>query len=224
MKKVIFLLIFTITSTLYAQDIIRHKATVIETMNSGGYTYMKVDEKGKQYWVAVTQTEVKPSDAVMYQEQMWLKQFKSTTLNREFDTILFASMAPKSAYGKAPVSTHTKTIHRAFAPEKAMKKLADGQSVQEVFEKRASLKDTRVTVRGVVTKISQGIMGKNWVHIEDGTGNESTNDLVFTTKDTLHVKPGDTVIASGTAITDKDFGYGYYYPVIIEKSDFKPSR
>ena len=210
--------------SLQAQDIVRHKASVVETMNSGGYTYMKVNEKGKEYWVAVQQTELKKGDVVMYQEQMWLNKFKSTTLNREFDRILFATMAPKSAYGNMPVSPHTMSAGSPLAPKKAMKKLASGQSVEEVFEKRVFLQGKLVQVRGVVTKVSHGIMGKNWVHVEDGTGDSKTNDLVFTTKEALHVKSGDTVIASGIAVIDKDFGYGYYYPVIIEKSYFKQSK
>lgn len=224
MKKVVFLLLFMLVYSLQAQDIVRHKASVVETMNSGGYTYMKVNEKGKEYWVAVQQTELKKGDVVMYQEQMWLNKFRSKTLNREFDRILFATMAPKSAYDNIPVSPHTMSVGSPLAPKKAMKKLAGGQSVQEVFEKRVFLKGTLVKVRGIVTKVSHGIMGKNWVHVEDGTGDSKTNDLVFTTKESLHVKAGDTVVASGTVVVDKDFGYGYYYPVIIEQSYFKQSK
>lgn len=224
MKKAIFLLLIVTSYLLQAQAIVRHKAKVIETMNSGGYTYMKVDESGKEYWVAVQQTEVKKSDIVMYQEQMWLNKFKSMTLNREFERILFATMAPKSAYGSMPVSPHTKSENAVFAPQKVMKKVTDGESVAEVFEKRIFLKDKLIKVRGVVTKISRGIMGKNWVHVQDGSGDAKTNDLVFTTTEALHVNKGDIVIASGTVVTDKDFGYGYYYPVIIEKSYFKQSK
>jgi len=130
-------------------------------------------------------------------------------------------MAPQSAYETVQINSHTKTNNPSAAPKQAMEKLKDGYSVEEVFEKRIFLKDKLVKVRGVVTKISHNIMSKNWVHIEDGSGNEGSDDLVFTTNETPNIKIGDTVIASGVAVADKDFGYGYYYPVIVEQSYFK---
>ncbi|MEJ2415191.1 MAG: hypothetical protein P8Y22_08030 [Sulfurimonas sp.] len=63
-------------------------------------------------------------------------------------------------------------------------------------------------------------MGKNWVHIQDGSRFKNMDDLVFTTKETTP-KSGDIIIATGILQKDKDFGYGYFYPVIIEQSNFK---
>jgi hypothetical protein len=57
-------------------------------------------------------------------------------------------------------------------------------------------------------------MGKNWLHIRDGTGSEGSNDLVVTTA--AEVKVGDTVLVSGAVSLNKDFGAGYKYAVIIE--------
>jgi len=67
-------------------------------------------------------------------------------------------------------------------------------------------------------------MKRNWIHLEDGTGGPMSDDLVFTTQSEVTVQPGDTVIATGRAVTDKDFGYGYFYPVIIEESVFQKER
>ena len=74
-------------------------------------------------------------------------------------------------------------------------------------------------MRGKVVKFSPEIMGKNWIHLQDGTGKEGTNDLTVTTK--MMAKVGDTVVISGAVATDKDFGYGYKYGVIIEDADVK---
>jgi hypothetical protein len=57
-------------------------------------------------------------------------------------------------------------------------------------------------------------MGKNWIHLQDGTGDNGSNDLTVTTDSTVNV--GDTVLVSGVLNTDKDFGYGYQYAVIVE--------
>jgi hypothetical protein len=65
-----------------------------------------------------------------------------------------------------------------------------------------------------VVKYNSGIMGKNWLHVQDGSGEAGTNDLTVTTMATAAV--GDTVLVKGMAVTDKDFGYGYKYAFIIE--------
>ena len=70
-----------------------------------------------------------------------------------------------------------------------------GLTVEEVFAQGAELKGKEVTVRGIAVKFNPQIMGKNWVHLQDGTGAEGTNDLVVTTQDVVHA--GDTVLATG---------------------------
>lgn len=60
-------------------------------------------------------------------------------------------------------------------------------------------------------------MGKNWLHLQDGSGVEGTNDLTVTT--TTTVKVGDVVLVNGVVSVDRDFGYGYSYDVIIEDAE-----
>ena len=97
---------------------------------------------------------------------------------------------------------------------------ADGvYTVEELYDYANRLKGEIVKVEGEVVKVSENIMGMNWVHIQDGTGTRGKNKLVFrSNKDTAKV--GDTVIAEGRLETDKDFGYGYFYSVIVEDSSF----
>jgi hypothetical protein len=59
-------------------------------------------------------------------------------------------------------------------------------------------------------------MGKNWIHLVDGTGAKGTSDLTMTTNDT--VKVGDTILASGDIVVAKDFGAGYKYDLLIENT------
>ncbi|MHB8174048.1 MAG: DNA-binding protein, partial [Nitrospirota bacterium] len=95
---------------------------------------------------------------------------------------------------------------------------ADAHTIAEVFQGRASLSGKTVSVRGKVVKVSNGIMGNNWLHLQDGTGDASkgTNSLVVTTKDDAAV--GDVVTATGLITPDKDFGFGYKYDVIMEQA------
>ena len=75
----------------------------------------------------------------------------------------------------------------------------------------------KVRIRGQVVKFNANIMGRNWLHLQDGTGAAGTNDLTITSAATVNV--GDTILAKGVVTTNKDFGFGYKYDVIIEKAD-----
>ncbi len=92
-------------------------------------------------------------------------------------------------------------------------------TVEQLYAQADDLNNTIVSVKGKVVKVSEGIMGRNWIHIQDGTGSSGTNDLVFTSPDDSAVE-GDEVTATGTLKTNIDFGYGYAYSVIIEGSKF----
>jgi len=97
-----------------------------------------------------------------------------------------------------------------------VKKAEGGVTVEELFAGKANLSGKEIVLRGKVVKFNPQIMGKNWLHVHDGSGdaNAHTNDLTITTD--VPAKVGDTVLVKGKVILDKDFGYGYKYDVIIE--------
>ena len=72
-----------------------------------------------------------------------------------------------------------------------------------------------------VVKVNPGVMNMDWLHVRDGSGAEGTNDLTVTTVSQPAAKVGDTVLVTGTITTNKDYGMGYQYPVILEKADVK---
>jgi hypothetical protein len=67
-----------------------HKGKVVETMNSGGYTYVQIEENGQKVWVAVMETKVVKGDMVEFPDSPPMINFQSKTLNRTFDKIIFA--------------------------------------------------------------------------------------------------------------------------------------
>jgi hypothetical protein len=93
-----------------------------------------------------------------------------------------------------------------------------GRTIAEVFADKDQLAGETVVFRGRVVKANAGIMGKNWLHIRDGSGAEGTNNLTVTTIDVLP-NVGDTVLVSGVIELNKDFGMGYQYDLIIENAD-----
>ena len=95
-------------------------------------------------------------------------------------------------------------------------------SVAEIFSKAAELNGKTVVVRGKVMKVSPRIMGRNWIHIQDGTGNpaEKNHDLVITTSQEAGAD-WEIITMEGVLAANKDFGSGYSYAVIIEDAQIK---
>lgn len=207
MKKLVLLALLTVT--LMATT---HTAKILETLASGGYTYMKVQDGKNSYWIAMTQRAVKVGDQVSYTEQGWMKNFHSKTLNRTFDSILFAGDAT-ATQAKQIAEQKPNIMHSKYQTK-------DTLSIAELFKNREKYVGKTVTLRGKVTKTSNGIMKLNWIHIQDESRFQGMDDLVFTsTQKTPEV--GAIVLATGKLIKDKDFGYGYFYPVIIQEATFK---
>lgn len=97
-------------------------------------------------------------------------------------------------------------------------KAEGGKTVAEIFGEKDALAGQKVTVRGKVVKTNAGIMGRNWLHVRDGSGDEGTNDLTATTAADLPAV-GTTVVLTGTLALDQDFGMGYQYPVIVQDAE-----
>lgn len=201
---------------------------VLEIKSAAPYLYLKVDEGGQKIWIAIANAPVKVGDKIGYDKQTVMTNFKSKTLKQDFDRVYFASdvYLPQNNTG----SKSMKEMLGIGASSKKLVKVTDTVSfekkdrhtVEEVFIWRKELKDQNIMLEGKVSKISHGIMSLDWIHLGDGTGDEKqgTHDLIFTATDTT-IKVGDTVIAKGTVTVDKDFGFGYFYPVIIQNSSFK---
>ncbi|BHH84557.1 DNA-binding protein [Desulforhopalus sp. 52FAK] len=94
----------------------------------------------------------------------------------------------------------------------------NGYSVAELFSQAKELSGKKVQIKGQVVKVSPAIMGRNWVHLQDGTGDpmNNTHDLVVTTNETVEL---DAVVTfEGVIIANKDFGAGYKYDAIVEEA------
>lgn len=206
-----------------------HIGIVLETMDATGYTYAKVDENGSIYWIAAPQVSVKVGDKISYVEQMVMKDFSSKALNKTFDYLMFASTMVKSGEASQADKTvakshtvemshqHTKQNKAEAVAEKiSVAKLKGGYTVEELYASKDKLKDKAIKLRAKVVKVTKGIMGKDWIHLQDGTGKGVTSDIILTTK-TSNVVVGDVVVAEAIFKTDVDLGYGYFFEVILEE-------
>jgi hypothetical protein len=206
---------------------------------------MRIKTASGETWAAVNKTNVVKGDTVTVENAMPMDGFQSKALNRTFDKIVFGSLAAPAgaASARAPmVADHAPAAGSAPAAKEQMAAQhgqaaggpedtpdvkvpkADGanaKTVSELWAQRAALKGKEVSVKAKVVKITAGVMGRNWLHLRDGSGSKAAkdNDLTVTTDATA--KAGDVVTVSGPVSVDKDFGAGYTYPVIIENAKLK---
>lgn len=223
-----------------------HRGVVLEAVTGGGYTYLNIEENGEKFWIAGPQTSVSKGAEVSFSEQVWMPNFTSKTLNRTFEKILFVSGVNDGSVTEdegvddgAPVDEiHSGAGYALDAAEVSIDDEeassqeeeideedsepapADGiYTIERLYKIADSMKGQTIKVRGKVVKVTENVMGMTWVHIQDGTGTKGKNKLVFRSVNDS-AKIGDTVVAEGRLDTDKDFGFGYYYAVIVEDAKF----
>jgi hypothetical protein len=196
---------------------------VLEVKTVDNFTYLRLQTHAGETWAAVIGAQVKEGDTVKIENAMLMENFESKGLKRTFNKIIFGNLA-----GASKAAAGSSSLGAAFSVNPAVKleKIKDvavpkasganAATVEEVVTKAAQLKGKTVVVRGKVVKYNAGIMGKNWIHLHDGTGsaaNES-DDILVTTSGTANV--GEIVTVKGTVNVDQDFGAGYAYKVLIE--------
>lgn len=212
-------------------DDTRVKGSVIETMNAGPYTYVRLKSAQGEIWAAVNEAVLKPGQEITIGDAMWMEKFESKTLNRKFDRILFGNLVGGGASADLPpghpstdaASSASAGLAGLAAPPPTVVKVdkapgPDARRVAELWAEKAALNGKVVVVRGQVVKWNPDIMGRHWLHLRDGSGSaeKQDNDITVTTNDV--VAKGDIVTVRGKVAIDRDFTAGYAYPVMIEEA------
>ena len=192
---------------------------VVESRDVQGYTYLRIKTASGETWAAVPTSVVKVGSQVGIANPVTMQNFESKTLNKRFDKIVFGQIVDPLAKPAAPASAAPASASAITKVTKAVG--PDAKTVAEVVTGKAGLKDKTVLVHGQVVKASTGILGKNWLHLRDGSGSAAagTHDVLVTTLDNAAV--GDIVNARGNVRTDVDLGSGYAYAVLIEDASLR---
>ena len=190
-----------------------HAAKVEEKIDAANYTYLQVTENDNTYWIAVTRMEIEIGETVYFSQAMEMKNFKSESLERTFESVLFVQDASKFPIQQAGEDPH-KNLTSRQDDEISIETPQGRKSVEQIYNEKESLNGKTVKVKGKVVKVNQNIMNRNWIHIQDGTGDETNSDLVVTSQNVVAV--GDIVTAEGIVASDKDFGAVYFFPIIVE--------
>lgn len=191
-----------------------------KVIHSGRYTYVKINENGDIYWIAGPQTQVKKGEKLIFTKSMFMKKFHSKKLKRDFEPIYFVN---KIIRDSGQLVSGMKKVKKDVSQKKvkpgSIDKVAGGYSVSEIYQKKDQLRGKEVKVKGRVVKFNANIMNRNWIHVQDGTGEKGSHDLAVTSSE--KVKKGQLVVVTGKVSYNKDFGSGYVYDAIIQKAKIK---
>ena len=207
-----------------------HKVEVEEVLQTSNYTYLRVKENDAERWLAVPKMQAEKGGTYYYQGGMEMNKFESKELSRTFETVVFLerlsaepatenkSASRVSTHTKSPITPHTSKV-KGEKENIKIDPAKGGITIAELFSGKESYKGKIVKIRGKVMKFSAAIMGKNWIHLQDGTDHSGNYDLTVTANTELKV--GDTVTVEGKISLDLDLGFGYFYEVIMEDAVIK---
>ena len=213
----------------WAQDTAGESLTghVLEVKEVTSYTYLRLKTKDGELWAAVNKAPVKVGSDVVIEHTMLMHNFVSPSLHTTFKEIVFGTLGladvtatmgiatvPLAHAGIPPVTTANIQVPKASGH--------DAYRVVDLIKQRQMLKGKTVVLHAQVVKFNPDIMGRNWLHLRDGSGSEQegTQDILVTSPDT--VKVGDVITIRGKLETDKDFGSGYFYKVLVEDAHKLP--
>jgi hypothetical protein len=206
------------------------RAEVLEVLNATSYTYLRVERMKHEEWIAISSSDINVGDIIYYEGGLQMNDFESKELERTFDLIYFVSYISDKPINddelmdQAEVEMNPHAPVMGATPQKPVLSRQDVQidrpegsvSIADLYSKRDNFAGKTVMVKGQVTKVNTGIMGHNWIHIQDGTANGDNFDLTITTDD--EPKVGDIVTYSGILNLNRDFGAGYTYELIMEEA------
>lgn len=232
MKQLTFILTFTTLFLFFNFDSsgqANHEKTqkvqlalIVEVLQTSNYTYLHVKVDSGLQWLAVPSVELKVGDTCYYKGGLVMPDFTSKELSKTFDRVIFMEGVSKTPEGAGKpglgVPEHTAKT-KPGKLEVRIEPAADGITIAELFKNRESYNGRVVKIRGQVMRFKPAIMGKNWVHLQDGTAFGEKFDLTATLGATL--SPGDVVTLESKVTINKDFGSGYFFEVILEDAIVK---
>jgi hypothetical protein len=197
------------------------RGSVQEKIDVNQYTYLRIASPAGEVWAAVPKSGVAVGETVTVSGAMWMENFESETLSRTWPRIAFGVLQDSGAPQALPRNAGRFAEAAANAPpaDVADVKVAkapgpQGRTISDIYTQRGQLKERSVAVRGTVVKATNGVLGKNWLHLRDGSGQGATADLAVASAQTAGV--GATVLVTGIVRLDRDLGSGYHYDVIVE--------
>ncbi len=201
-----------------------HQVVATEILQAERYTYLKVDEGGKVYWIATAKMEAEKGRPYLYRGGLMKTNFESLEFKRTFDTIfLVGNVIDASAHpgdnlsqgAEMAGSPGSAAIVASVSSEGSPGKAKNAVNLSDLYKNKKKYDGQIITVSGECVKVNNGIMGRNWIHLQDGS-KEGGKPLDLTITSQIAVPVGAKIAMTGKITLNKDFGSGYRYDIIME--------
>ncbi len=198
-----------------------HQVVVEDFLHASRYTYLEVTEDAHTFWIAIPRTEVTKGEIYYYRGGVKMHNFHSKEHDRVFETLYLVSgvsTSPNVMDGGHGMP-HQSKDERPNIELKDIEPIEGAISLDELFSDPEQYAGREISVTGQCVKVNRNIMGKNWIHLQDGSKDEKDQhfDLTVVTKEDVLV--GAVVSFTGMIATNKDFGSGYRYDLIMEDAE-----
>ena len=191
-----------------------HTVEILETLETQKYSYLKVKEAGNSFWIATLKGHFKIGGHYHFTGGLLKKNFKSVEHNRIFDELYLVSNIVPLNHGEGDQNNASPSEKEIVSSDsKEVVNVEGSLKIAEIVEKAESLNGQTVQVSGRVVKVNPNIMDRSWIHLQDGSMDDY--DLVVTTDKPVQV--GQVVTFKALVTTNKDFGAGYSYELILGK-------
>ena len=197
-----------------------HTVKVLEVLPTSKYVYLRVSEGEEEFWIATGKMDVNVGETYFYKNGILKTNFESKEHNRVFDKVFLVSNIVSANHGGEAnnSSMQKKEIILSDSPENI--EVEGSIKIAELVKNKSKYEGKEIQLSGKCTKLNPNIMGRNWIHLKDGSYDDF--DLVITSD--VSVPEGHFVTMKGIVVLDKDFGAGYKYDLIIENGQIVSSK
>ena len=221
----LFLIFFVNVSLCLAQNDAHkrlniHEFVVQEVLQTKSYTYLLAREGDKTQWLAMPKIEATIGETYFYIGGIEMRDFKSSELDRTFNSVMLLQGVENAESLQGMIGSESATENKQKIASEKENMIIDSVpgtiTIAELLGNKEKYVDKVVKIKGKVVKYNSKIMGKNWIHLQDGTEWNEEFDLTITSDNVTKI--GDNIIVEGKLSLDKDFGSGYFYKVIMEEA------
>jgi hypothetical protein len=198
-----------------------HTVVVNEVLPTEKYVYLNVNEGNETFWIATLKKEVRKGESYFYKNGLLKTNFESKEYKRTFDKIYLVTNIVPANHGSAEMANdmmnNPKSMDNPSANNSPNRNIVQPGSIRiaDIIDNPSKYEGQSVQISGQCTKLNANIMGRNWIHLNDGSNNGK--DLIITSQ--AMVSEGETVTMKGVVNLNRDFGAGYKYEIIIEEGE-----
>lgn len=194
-----------------------HGVVIQEVLPTERYVYLRVTEGEEEFWLATRKMEVVKGGTYYYRDGLLKTNFESKEYNRVFEKVyLVSNLVPEKHGGDSgtpiPVESHGPAEGAGVLSSGGDINRAGSVKIADIVKNPQAYEGKKVQVSGVCVKINPNIMGRNWIHLQDG----SQDDYDFVVTSNSYVAEGAVVSLEAVVGIDRDFGAGYRYSLILE--------